>query len=67
MAADLVWRGNPHWMRRAGEEPPDHDPVNGCESCGWVEDDGVEASDLLWAPSSAWSPDRGQWLCLECD
>lgn len=76
------WKNNPHWMIRDEDEmDPDHDPPEtGCESCGWPCEDldlvgaagtycdpPVDEADLIWAPWTAWSPDRGQWLCMECD
>lgn len=62
------WKGNDHWMLRYGVSLPTHDPRGGCESCGYVDDDGgVEATDLIWVTDAAWSVGIGQWLCMECD
>jgi hypothetical protein len=58
---ETTWNGNPHWMRRVGEEAPTHDPAGGCESCGWVEDGGIRESDLIWSPAAC------AWLCMDCD
>lgn len=55
------WRDNEHWMVRDGDEEPGHDPAGGCEGCGWVDERGVRASDLIWSPTF-WG-----WLCMECD
>ena len=63
------WKGNDRHMLIAhnGGCTPTHDPPEaGCESCGYLDDAGVTATDLAWAESPAWSPDRGQWLCMEC-
>ena len=45
---------------------PDHDPPDtGCEGCGYLDDEGVEATDLAWCDKPVWAA-SGQWLCLEC-
>lgn len=62
------WKGNKHHMLIAGSGcEPDHDPPEaGCESCGYLDESGVEHTDLAWANAPAWSPGQGQWLCMEC-
>ena len=56
------YENNDHWMVR--DEDPDHlyEPDNdGCYLCGWVDDRGVDKSDLIWSPALK------AWLCMECD
>jgi hypothetical protein len=62
------WKGNPNHMligHNGGCHPTHDPPKSGCESCGYVEEDGVENTHLAWAADPAWSY-FGQWLCMEC-
>lgn len=62
------WKGNEHWMVRDRSPDPERDPTEGCECCGWLDEDGdVTTSDLIWIPPEHDTDFPGAWFCMECD